>query len=81
MNLKIRIMNELKVGDTAEVIEVLNSFAPTLYDIGSWGVVVSAFRDQSLSAFLGMYTDSPDGWHVSKDGYRKVGKLTITKLK
>ena len=74
-------MSELKVGDTAEVIEVLDSFAHGLYGVGSWGTVVSHFQSGNLSAFLGPYESGDCGWHVLKNGYRKVGKLTITKLK
>lgn len=81
MNLKINDMNKLKVGDTTEVIEVLDSYAPTLYDVGSWGTIAQEFNP-NVAAFLGPY-ESGDccGWHVLGSGFRRVGRLTITKLK
>lgn len=80
MNLKTKDMNKLKVGDTTEVIEVLNSYAPTLYDVGSWGTIAREFNPD-VSAFLGPYESSYRGWHVLGGGFRRVGRLTITKLK
>jgi hypothetical protein len=73
-------MSELKVGDTAEVIEVLDSFAPILYENGSWGTIAQEFNTD-VSAFLGPCESDDCGWYVLGTDYRRVGRLTITKLK
>ena len=74
----------IKVGDSAEVIEIVDSHYPGLYKVGDWGTVVDAFRSGNCSAFVGsapVFSTVHHPWHVSEGTYKKVGKLTVTKIK
>lgn len=73
---------ELKVGDTAEVIEITYSNYPTLYENGAWGTIDSEFILGACSATVGNTIGGYGGpWYVFKDTYRKVGRLTVKSLK
>lgn len=73
---------ELKVGDTAEVIEITNSNYPGLYENGTWGLIEDEYLYfGACSATIGNTFEGNSMWHVPNDTYRKVGKLTVTKIK
>lgn len=76
-------MKELKVGDSFEVVEAIGSFYPNIYNKGCCGVVVDEFDGFGISAIIGPkpINNQNTGWAVEKGNYKKVGKLTITKLK
>lgn len=71
----------LKVGDTAEVIEITNGSYPTLYENGAWGTIDSEFRSGACAAIIGDTFDTNSTWHVTNGTYRKVGRLTVKTLK
>lgn len=77
-------MKQLKVGDTAEVIEVLtiNKFfsGTNPFRIGSTGTIHESVIPFGIKAFVGA-TSPGKGWLLYFGEYRKVGRLTITKLK
>lgn len=72
---------KLKVGDTAEVIEITDSNYPMLYESGAWGAVELELRSGSCSAIVGNTVDANSTWHVPNGNYRKVGRLTVRALK
>lgn len=72
---------KLKVGDTAEVIEITNSNYPTLYDNGAWGTIEDEFYSGNYSAIIGKTVDANSSWHVPNGTYRKVGRLIVKALK
>lgn len=80
-NLKIDVM-ELKVGYTAEVIEITNSSYLVLYKNGAWGTIDSESSFGGCLATVGSTVEGYGGlWHVPNGTYRKVGKLTVKALK
>lgn len=72
---------KLKVGDTAEVIEVTNSSYPMLYESGAWGAIEFEFPGRNCSAIVGTTVDTNSTWHVPNGTYRRVGRLTVKALK
>lgn len=72
----------IRVGDTAEVIEITdNSDYPNIYNNGNTGVIVLDFRtDGSISALVGSHSDF-HGWHVRRGCFKRVAKLTVKSLK
>lgn len=72
---------KLKVGDTAEVIEITHSSYPLLYESGAWGAIEFEFPSGSCSTIVGNTTYIGSSWHVPNGAYRKVGKLTVKALK
>lgn len=71
----------IKIGDTAEVIEITDSDYPTLYENGAWGTIEDEFHSGACSAHIGNTMGINCAWHVLKDTYRKVGRLTVKALK
>lgn len=72
---------KLEVGNTAEVIEITDSAYPILYENGAWGTIENEFHSGACSATVGNTVDTNSTWHLFKDTYRKVGKLTVKSLK
>lgn len=72
---------ELKVGDTAEVIEITHSNYPMLYEKGSWGAIEFEFPNGACAAIIGNTVGTNSTWHVPNGNYWKVGKLTVKALK
>lgn len=48
---------KLKVGDTAEVIEITDNSYPMLYENGAWGAIEFEFPGGSCSAIVGNTTE------------------------
>lgn len=71
----------IKVGDTAEVIEITDSRYPMLYENGAWGVIKYEFPHGNCAAIIGKTLDTGSSWHVPNGTYRKVGRLTVKSLK
>lgn len=71
----------IKVGDTAEVIEITDSRYPTLYENGAWGTIEDEFHFGACSAIVGNTLDTNNTWYVPNGTYRRVGKLTVKSLK
>lgn len=72
-------MKELKVGDSFEVIEVTKSKS-VYYKKGDFGVCVRKLT-RGICAIIGSQERDNTGWYIENDEFKKVGKLTITKLK
>lgn len=75
--------NNLKVGQSCEVITITKrDYDDLLYKPGDTGVILKAYRTGNLDACIGTYSgDDGQGWFVRSGRYRKVGKLTVTKIK
>lgn len=74
---------ELKVGMNCEVITV-TSKEPTLtglMKIGDTGIVAIQYSDGDVSDCIGNTIDGEGIWFLFKEEFKKVGRLTITKLK
>ena len=69
----------MKVGDKFEVIVAAASQFKHLYKAGNCRVVVDDF-DGDVSAIIG-FTHGMGSFHVHEGDYKKIGCLTITKLK
>lgn len=68
----------MKIGDRFEVIVATASPYKSLYKAGNCGVVVDDFGGD-VSAIIGFEGAGP--FHVHNGNYKKIGCLTITKLK
>ena len=82
----------LRVGDTTEVIEVVYvsgwMLAEPPYKIGNFGTII---QDQRLfnnngkfmgsECYIGSTNSIQGHWYLTGSEMRKVGKLTITKVK
>lgn len=75
---------ELKVGMSCEVITI-TAEEPTfqgLMEKGNTGIVTTGFSSGAVDACIGgSKTFSSGVWFVPKGEFKKVGRLTITKLK
>lgn len=74
----------IKVGDTAEVIKVLDSEYITLYNKNQSGVIVDEFiTSGDVSAYVGEYRAglSIRGWHIPRGHYKKIGRLKVRRVK
>ena len=69
----------MKVGDRFDVIVATASQFKYLYKAGNCGVVVDDFGGD-VSAIIG-FTHGIRPFHVYEGNYKKIGCLTITKLK
>lgn len=73
---------QLKVGDSAEVIVITNSPYPYVYQDGECGLAINVFLSGNIDAFIGIPNLMDDGgWFVPKGTYKKIGRLTVTKVK
>lgn len=72
---------KLKVGDTAEVIEITDSTYPRLYESGAWGTIKVEAHTGDCSVIVGKTVDANSTWYVPNGNYRRVGKLTVKALK
>lgn len=79
-NLKTDVM-KLKVGKTAEVVEITHSNYPMLYENGAWGTTEFEFPNGNCSVIIGNTVGTSSTWHVPNGNYRRVGKLTVKALK
>lgn len=74
--------NQIKVGQTCEVAVITNnSEYPSLYNIGNTGVLINEYPSGNAEMYVGCTSDGNGNWYVLKNTYKKVGKLTITKVK
>ena len=75
----------IKIGDTFEVIKIIDTEYPTLYKEGDTGIIKHGdFYINGANALVGGKPSSVllnSGWYVSKSCYKKIGRLTITKVK
>lgn len=74
----------IKVGDTAEVIKVLDSEYITLYNKNQSGVIVDEFiTSGDVNAYVGKYMAgfSIKGWHIPRGHYKKIGRLKVRRVK
>lgn len=72
----------LKIGDSAEVVVITKSPYPTLYRNNECGLVNTVFISGNIDAFIGIPRLKDDGgWVVPKGAYKKIGRLTVTKVK
>ena len=69
----------MKVGDRFDVIVTTASQFKYLYKAGNCGIVVDDFSGD-VSAIIG-FTHGIGSFHVHEGNYKKIGCLTITKLK
>lgn len=79
--------NQLKVGQSCDVCEVLNSagYDNDVLPLGYWSAVADTYTGSGLSkiypAPLFISTGIPGGINIEVGNTRRVGKLTITKVK
>lgn len=75
--------NQIKVGQSCEVAVITdNSKYPSLYNIGNTGVLIDEYPSGNASICIGVTSSDVVGtWHASKGCFKKVGKLTVTKVK
>ena len=75
---------ELKVGMSCEVISI-TAEEPTFAGLmkkGNTGILTTGFSSGSVDACIGGSKTFSDGiWFVPKGEFKKVGRLTITKIK
>ena len=75
----------IKIGDNFEVIKIIDTEYPTLYKEGDTGIIKHGgfYRSRAI-ALVGRKPSTlllNSGWYVSKSCYKKIGRLTITKVK
>jgi hypothetical protein len=75
--------NQIKVGQSCEVAVITdNSKYPSLYRIGNTGVLIDEYPSGNAKICVGGNDRYGDGtWHAYKGCFKKVGKLTVTKVK
>lgn len=75
--------NNLKVGQSFDVITMTKrDYDDLLYKVGDTGIILKEYRSGNLHASIGTYSGGDGkGWFVRSGRYRKVGKLTVTKVK
>jgi len=75
--------NHIKVGQSCEVAVITNnSEYPSLYNIGNTGVLIDEYPSGNAKICVGVTgSDGGGTWHAYKGYFKKVGKLTITKVK
>lgn len=76
-------MKELKVGDSFEVVEATkNGFCrgALLYNKSDFGVCIEE-HSFYVVAIIGSQKNRNMGWLIGHGEFKKVGNLTITKLK
>ena len=71
----------MKVGDRFDVIVATASQFKYLYKAGNCGVVVEEFDSGAVAAYIGHLINYGDAYFVDKGNYKKIGCLTIKKLK
>lgn len=73
--------NELKVGQSFEVITITKpDYDDLLYKPGNTGVINAESKSLGVTAYIGTHSYL-FGWYIRAGRYRKVGKLTVTKIK
>ena len=79
----VAMENQIKVGQSCEVAVITdNSEYPSVYKNGNTGIIDLQFRNGNAAICIGKTScDVVGTWHVSKGCFKKVGKLTITKVK
>lgn len=74
--------NQIKVGQSCEVAVITdNGNYPELYSKGNTGVIDYQFSIGNASICIGATHGILGTWNVSKGKFKKIGKLTITKVK
>lgn len=75
---------DLKVGMSCEVITI-TAEEPTFAGLmkkGNTGIVATSFSSGAVDACIGCSKTFSDGiWFVPKGEFKKVGRLTVTKIK
>lgn len=81
--LSLGMKEKLKVGMSCDVITITAEqpkFVP-LMNKGNTGIVTMQYSDGDVTACIGNNVYGEGIWLVPKEEFKKVGRLTITKLK
>lgn len=73
---------EIKVGQSCEVAVITDTKYPYVYPNGSTGAIIDDFSKEGAIAFIGATNKNGCGnWYLPEETFKKIGKLTITKVK